>query len=243
MLLPQTATRESRSATLPMILMYHSVEEYTEDPYRMTVSPIRFEAQMRELSRQGLRGVTVRELLSAWRAGDASGLVGLSFDDGYADFLTGALPALQRYGFAATLFVLANQLGGENVWDPEGPRKPLMTADQVRLAAAEGMEIGSHGLSHTSLPSIHGAAVTVQVQQSRSRLRDLVGQEISGLAYPYGHVGTREIDAARAAGYDYACAVWDSGRKDVHALPRTYMGERDGGLRLFAKRVRHSVRW
>ncbi len=97
---------------MPMVLMYHSVQPYTEDPYLVTVGPSRFEQQMRWLSRRGLRGVSIAELLAARAAGAGKGLVGLTFDDGYADFAEYALPVLQRHGFTATVFVIAGGWAG-----------------------------------------------------------------------------------------------------------------------------------
>src|SRR6266576_1468104 len=78
---------------MPMVLMYHSVEPYEADPYLVTVSPPRFAQQMHWLARRGLRGTSVRDLLAARAAGAGKGLVGLTFDDGYADFARHALPA------------------------------------------------------------------------------------------------------------------------------------------------------
>ncbi len=92
---------------MPLVLMYHSVEPYQADPYLVTVSPPRFGQQMRWLARRGLRGVSMRDLLAARAAGAGKGLVGLTFDDGYADFARHALPVLRRYGFGATMFVIA----------------------------------------------------------------------------------------------------------------------------------------
>jgi peptidoglycan/xylan/chitin deacetylase (PgdA/CDA1 family) len=65
--------------------------------------------------------------------------------------LTCALPILDRCGFTATVFAVAGQLGGTNVWDADGPSKPLLTTDQLRQVAAAGMEIGSHGYTHVRL--------------------------------------------------------------------------------------------
>ncbi len=129
------------SGSMPAVLMYHSVTPYQDDPYLVTVSPARFEAQLRWLRRRGLRGVSVAELLAARERGSGHDLVGLTFDDGYADFVEHALPALTRHGCTATVFVIAGRLGGDNAWDAEGPRKPLMTARQVRQAADAGIEI------------------------------------------------------------------------------------------------------
>ena len=75
------------------------------------------------------------ELLDAPAEGRAHRLVGLTFDDGYADFVTNAMPVPQRYGFTATAFVLAGRLGGENAWIQPGPRKPLLTAAHVHEIA------------------------------------------------------------------------------------------------------------
>lgn len=60
------------------------------------------------------------ELLAARARGEGRGLVGLTFDDGYTDFVDTALPLLRAHGCGATLFVLPGRLGGENAWDPLG---------------------------------------------------------------------------------------------------------------------------
>jgi peptidoglycan/xylan/chitin deacetylase (PgdA/CDA1 family) len=229
--------------SMPAVLMYHSVTRYTDDPYQVTVSPDRFGHQLRWLRRRGLRGVSVTELLAARDRGAGHDLVGLSFDDGYADFTEHVLPALARHGFTATIFVIAGRLGGDNAWDPEGPRKPLLTARQVRQVAEAGMEIGSHGLRHVSLTSVGDAGLTAEVENSRVVLQGVSGQPVTGFCYPYGHVGGREVTGVRVAGYDYGCAIWPSGLTGRHALPRTYVGDADSGWRLWAKAFRHRMTW
>jgi len=227
--------------SLPPILMYHSVARYDHDPYLVTVRPERFEQQLRWLHRRGLRATSMRELLAARRYGTGRGLVGLTFDDGYADFREHALPVLARFGFTATVFVIADLLGGANHWDPEGPRKTLMTAEEIRHIAACGMEIGSHGRRHVSLTSITTADLTAEVSESRTILQQVSGQEVSGFCYPYGHLDATAVNAVRAAGYHYGCAIWRSRLTALHALPRSYIGDRDGSLRLLAKWYRHHL--
>src|SRR3954465_10842670 len=141
---------------MPLVLMYHSVQPYETDPYQVIVDPGRFARQMRRLRRRGLRGVSMRELLDARRAGRGAGLVGLTFDDGYANFVTEVMPVLERHGFTATVYVVAGALGGHNVWDEPGPRMELMTRAGVKHAAASGMEVGSHSLAHVKLPEVSG---------------------------------------------------------------------------------------
>jgi peptidoglycan/xylan/chitin deacetylase (PgdA/CDA1 family) len=181
------------------------------------------------------------ELLRARGEGRGERLVGLTFDDGYGDFVTEVLPALRRYGWTATVFVVAGALGDHNRWDEPGPRKPLMTAEQVRRVAAEGVEIGSHSLSHVRLPGVSDARLADEVRRSRSVLAELAGRPVDGFCYPYGSFGEREVDAVRAAGYGYACAVGRTALAGRHAVPRTFVGDRDGSARLFAKVVRHRL--
>ena len=227
---------------MPLVLMYHSVEPYQADPYLVTVSPPRFEQQMHWLARRGLRGTSVRDLLAARAAGDGRGLVGLTFDDGYADFARHALPVLQRFGFGATVFVIAGRLGGDNAWDPEGPRKPLMDARQVRDLAQAGIEIGSHGLRHVRLPAAQHA-LAQEVGGSRRILQEITGEPVSGFCYPYGDLDAEAVARVRDTGYDYGCAIWASAYTSRHALPRTYVGEADTAPRLWAKRARHQLAW
>jgi peptidoglycan/xylan/chitin deacetylase (PgdA/CDA1 family) len=225
----------------PVVLMYHSVAPYAEDPYQVTVSPQRFEQQMRWLDRRGLRGVSMAELLAARRHHCDAGLVGLTFDDGYDDFPRYALPVLQRYGFSATAFVIAGRLGGVNVWDVRGPRKTLMTAAQVRAAMAAGIEIGSHGLRHVTLNYAADPALIREQRLSRRILQDITGSAIGGFCYPYGQLDGRVVDGVRDAGYDYACAIWTSDLTGQYAMPRMYVGDADGATRLRAKWLRHRL--
>ncbi|MFJ7906950.1 polysaccharide deacetylase family protein [Kitasatospora sp. NPDC096204] len=221
--------------------MYHSVAPAVEDPYLITVDPARFRRQLRWLSARGLRGVSVGTLMRAHRDGAATGMVGLSFDDGYRDFVEEVVPALAEHDFTATVYVVADRLGGYNDWDRQGPRKPLMTARQVREAAAAGMEIGSHGLTHRRLAGLDARDLEVQVADSRHVLEDLTGREVAGFCYPYGSLDAAAVDAVAEAGYDHACAVSPGAHSGEYALPRCYVGDRDGPLHLAAKLVRD--RW
>ncbi|MEZ0092409.1 polysaccharide deacetylase family protein [Streptacidiphilus sp. EB129] len=222
--------------------MYHSIGAYGEDPYQVTVTPERFARQLSWLHCTGLRGVSISELLQAHAEGRASGMVGLTFDDGYADLLSEALPALERYGFTATAFIVAGRLGGQNDWDPNGPRKQLLTLEQVRLLGGSRIEIGSHGLLHRSLPGLAPEVLEMETLRSRELLEAIVERSVTGFCYPYGAVDPKALSAVRDGGYDYAVAIDHGPLSGRWALPRTFVGERDGEWRLRAKRARHRLR-
>lgn len=226
----------------PWVLMYHSVSDCADDPYRVTVPPARLERQLRWLRDRGLTGVSVGRLLRARAAGRGDGLVGLSFDDGYADFLDGALPLLRRHECTATAFVLPGRLGGDNAWDALGPRKPLLDADGIRAVVAAGMEVGSHGLLHTDLTTADDETLEREAGKSRALLADLSGTTPAGFCYPYGTVDARAVEAVRAAGYAYACAIDPGPLTGVHALPRVHIGAQDSSVRLYLKRALHPLR-
>lgn len=227
----------------PVVLMYHSIAPYSDDPYRVTIRPRRFEQQMRWLDAHGLRGVSMATLFAARERGNDAGLVGLTFDDGYHDLLRYALPVLRRHGFTATAFVIAGRIGGENGWDRKGPRKALLTVSQVREVAAAGIEIGSHGLRHIDLQYITDLALVREQRHSREILQDLTGTAVRGFCYPFGFLDRRVVDGVRSAGYDYGCAIWASELTGAYAVPRVYVGDADNPARLRAKWLRHQLTW
>ncbi|MGY0490197.1 polysaccharide deacetylase family protein [Streptomyces sp. WG-D5] len=222
--------------------MYHSVDDCPDDPYNVTVTPERLRQQLSWLRSRNLRGVGVAELLDARARGAGRGLVGLTFDDGYGDFVENALPLLKHYECSATVFVLVGRLGGENEWDASGPRKPLLTAQGIRAAAAAGMEIGSHGLLHVDLTQVDEAERRAEIQRSKAQLSELIGGPVHGFCYPYGRVDARTVEAVRGAGYRYGCAVSPGPLAGVHAMPRVFVGQRDTPWRLELKRRIHPGR-
>jgi peptidoglycan/xylan/chitin deacetylase (PgdA/CDA1 family) len=226
-----------RPREIPLILMYHAVLDADEDPHQLAVSPTKFTAQMAALARLGLRGVGIAELCAAMQAGQARGMVGITFDDGYRSVLDAALPVLRGRGFGATVFVISGRIGGANDWDA-GPVWPLLGTSGIAELAAAGIEIGSHSVTHVRMAGLDSASLAAEAGQSRAELSELTGAAIGGFAYPYGSLDDAAVAAVGAAGYSYACAV-TAPRASVGpmAMPRMYVGERDGLARMLAKRL------
>jgi len=220
--------------------MYHAVADLAHDPNMLRVSPQRFEAQMRYLKQRNLRGVSVSELRRAMSTGDASNLVGLTFDDGYKDFLHIAVPILEDFGFSATVFVVAGLLGKENRWKHayHPPlRMELLGARDLHEVSERSMEVGSHGMTHADLSGLNPQMLEEEVMGSRRVLGELLGKEVEGLCYPYGCVDRAAIEAVRQAGYAYACGwrIPSEYSYGTYNLSRIYMSEQDNGLRVAAK--------
>jgi peptidoglycan/xylan/chitin deacetylase (PgdA/CDA1 family) len=223
---------------LPQVLMYHSISRPQGENDALCASPERFEAQMLHLERHNLRGVSMRELCRAMNTGGARGLVGLTFDDGYEDFLSSALPTLETLGFSATLFVVAGMLGEENTWEHRGgprPRLRLLEADGVREVSERGMEVGSHTVTHPRLSGVDPETLAREVGDSRQMLSDILNGPVEGFSYPYGDLDGPAVRATRGAGYAYAVATKKQVECDLYDWPRTYVGEKDSPLRLGVK--------
>lgn len=232
-------SRMESARILPRVLMYHSISSISPsslDFNALCTPPELFEAQMLYLKRRNLRGVSMRELLQAMNRGGTRGLVGLTFDDGYEDFLSAAVPTLERLGFSATVYVVAGLLGKENEWKHAGhrSRRILLQASGVREVSERGMEVGSHTMSHPRLSNLSLDTLAREVGDSRQVLGEILGEPVEGFAYPYGDLDAAAIRAVRDTGYGYACAV-RSLEYSIYDLPRTYVGYKDSSLRFGVK--------
>lgn len=171
--------------------------------------------------------------------------VALTFDDAYRSFFRIALPALERRGFPAALFVPSGRLGGTNTWDEDSScDRTLMTSDEVAAAAARGVEIASHGHMHVDLTTGDASA---DLTASVEALTAITGTRSRFLAYPWGRHDAEARAAAEAAGFDAAFAV-NVPAEDRFGLERVQIEGGDGAWLLALKtsgaysRVRRLVR-
>ncbi|WP_119068518.1 polysaccharide deacetylase family protein [Rubrobacter indicoceani] len=204
----------------------------------LNTTPERLREHLSYLAGRGLRGVSMEELLRATGRGEGDGLVGLTFDDGYRDFLHAAVPTLQEFGFTATVFVMPDLFDARNTWrhhvSPHVERE-LMGNDEVRASAEAGMEVGSHFTHHAVLTRLPDEKLIRGLRSSRERIEAVTGRRARGFCYPYGIFDERSLAAVKRAGYSYGCSltrVLEGGRFD---LPRIPVRERDGLRRLALK--------
>ncbi|HSB62951.1 MAG TPA: polysaccharide deacetylase family protein [Thermoanaerobaculia bacterium] len=205
--------RRKRSGT--PILMYHEVGAPRPGSAlnKWRVKEEDFVWQLDALTRRGYRGVALRELLEPPFSGNRP--VVLTFDDGYRGVLTRALPALVARGFSATVFVVADKLGGVNDWDAETPGETLLSADEVRALHDKGLEIGSHGATHRALTGLSDGELSREVEGSREALERVVGAPITSFCYPFGDFDDRVVEAVRRAGYRAATVIRGGISKDL----------------------------
>lgn len=108
-----TSLRDAFSGPAPeggVVLLYHRVASLPSDPERLAVSPRNFQAHL-DLIRRHAACLPLRQLVDQARLGVPSvGRVAITFDDGYADLLHEAAPALVERGLPATMFITTGVL-------------------------------------------------------------------------------------------------------------------------------------
>ncbi len=218
------------SASKPSIpiLVYHQISEAPPKgaPFRgLYVAPASFARQMALLQLLGYRGLSMSGLMPYLRGEMTGKVVGITFDDGYLNNLTHALPVLQRHGFSATCYAVSNLLGKTNVWDRDIgiAQVPLMNADQLRQWVAGGQEVGSHTQNHARLLKCDAPTALAEMTQDKAALEGLLGAPVQHFCYPYGEYAPEHVAMARQVGFQ-AVTTTRRGRSTVQGnlleLPR-----------------------
>jgi peptidoglycan/xylan/chitin deacetylase (PgdA/CDA1 family) len=113
----------------------------------------------------------------------------LTFDDGYRDFLTAAMPVLRTHGFSATLFLVAERIGGTADWDARyGEPASLLLWEEVRALQEAGIEFGCHSSVHRPMTGMHLPELAEDTVRARAILEEGLATCVKTLAYPYGAV-------------------------------------------------------
>lgn len=152
----------------------------------------------------------------------------LTFDDGYEDIVEHALPVLRRYGFGAAVFIVTGRVGGTNTWDEAqgSATLRLMTAEQIRYWATQGIEFGAHSRTHADLTTLSADQLENEIVGSRDDLAKILGAPVTSFAYPFGSYNPAIYERVQSAfsltfradeqspGINYLCT-------DPHDLQRT----------------------
>jgi len=188
------------------ILMYHSIANIPKGTVMRSIlhtPPKRFNMHMWILKLLGYRGVSMNEL-QPYLNGEKSGkVVGITFDDGYRNNLTEALPILKKFGFSATCYIISRHIGGVNHWDLDKgiPENPLMNESEINEWIDGGMEIGSHTQNHVRLTECSQEVANQEIAQSRIDLETAFNCKVRHFCYPWGDLNSRITKQVSEAGY------------------------------------------
>ncbi len=181
------------------ILMYHRIEDPPPgaDIYRrdLSVSPAKFQAQLRYLAQQGYHSITLNDLalhLTVGKPLPPKPII-LTFDDGYADAYTAAFPLLQEYGFVGTFFLVTSFL------DHQIP--DFLSWTQVEEMYAAGMRFEPHSYDHPDLRDRSFQYLVFQTLGPKQAIEARTGEPCRFFAYPSGRYDQFVIDVLHSANY------------------------------------------
>ncbi len=163
------------------IFMYHHVSNlpvrnYLD--YGLTVTTTNFNAQLDWLQQQGYHSITQTELFDALYYGKVlpTHPMILTFDDGYEDVYTDALPALLTHHYRGVFYIITGMIGGN-----------YMTWNQVRTLAQDGMQVASHTIHHVNIGQPPAWTSTQkELLISKETLEAQLKQPIQFFCYPTG---------------------------------------------------------
>ncbi|BDG08519.1 polysaccharide deacetylase family protein [Anaeromyxobacter paludicola] len=191
-----------------VILAYHRVNEVRPDALSVRTSELR--RQLSYLLDAGYRNLSLEELSRRLRRErpPRERCFAITFDDGYRDGLTDALPVLRELGCTATFFLTADYLGSGRPfpWDEGkfpalGPLDLALDDREVGALLEAGMSIGSHTCSHPLLATVPLARARDEIERSKAVLEARFGVPVRTFCYPAGSLNDAVVECVAQAGY------------------------------------------
>lgn len=215
------------------IIYYHSIHP----TYPLSHRPEQFRAQMQWLYEQGYTCPILSEFDSYHQD---QKIVFITFDDGYLDNWTYALPILLEFGFKATFFVCSGYVEPtpivmrHKLYD-----LPMISRDVLLDMQHMGMEIGSHGVTHQRLSKLNFDEQMRELVTSKDCLEQILAKPITSFAYPNGQKGAfsnNSTQLALDAGYQRVCStLWGTCCNQNTTLKRCEMSNQDKFQEFIAK--------
>ncbi len=213
--------------------VYHRVGD---DRYPSTNISIQdFESHLKYLQQNKFKVLTTTQATEYLKQpGEREKVAMITFDDGYESFFQNGVPLLKKYGFAATVFVNTETVGGSSYMDWE----------QLKECLASNIEIGNHSDSHAYFLNEKGDSKYTSFENDVRRSQDIIkgqlGFEPKVFAYPYGEFDLEMTAIIKKMGFDAALAQ-NSGvmyaQSDFYRLPRFPMASAFSALEKFISKA------
>jgi peptidoglycan/xylan/chitin deacetylase (PgdA/CDA1 family) len=197
------------------------------------VTPEHFKAHMAHLAKY-YNVISLSDAVAKLAVANASVRdVVVTFDDGYLDNLTNAMPVLRQFHIPATIFI-TTKFCDQAMHHPrykQSKERLHLTWEEVRALSTESLiTIGSHTITHPFLSRMSDSDVQREIRGSKCIIEDKIGTEIQYFCYPSGDFTLREQKHVRQSGYKAAVSVAPGVNRDLYNpfyLRRTEMNDKD----------------
>lgn len=188
------------------VLLYHRVSDDVRD--NLTVGIEQFDRQMEILTRF-YDPVSLDDLLdNSLQLSESTRPVCVTFDDGYLDNYTNAVPILIKHNIPAAFFVSSGIVGTDQRFPHDQQRSekqiPNMCWDNVLEMHHRGFYIGSHTVTHIDCVAEDEEIVKRELEESFAEIRFRFNKNECVLAYPYGgkhNMSDDRLELVKNSGY------------------------------------------
>lgn len=195
------------------VVFYHRVDN--EQLNDWTISPKRFQEQI-DWYQENFDLVSLAECQSRIESGfNDRPTLAITFDDGYADNCTFAIPMLLERNIPVTYFVTTQHTLGQEAFPHDAAKDaPLLTnsAEALRALAAAGVEIGAHTRTHADMGTISDPQkIFDEVITATRELEAVIDKKINYFAFPFGQVENLNPEVFRLCkshGFKGVCSAY-----------------------------------
>lgn len=191
--------KRGKTSGMP-VLMYHALTDNGHPPrsddkgeqlYVLHVD--QFRRQMAHLHHAGFTTMLLKDIPELGIVSNKSVII--TFDDGDETNYTLAFPVLLNYGFKAEFFVTTDWIDTPH----------FLTSRQIREMHDGGMEIGSHGATHSFMDDLDEQSAERELRASRDVLEEITGTHVVSCSAPGGRINRTIEKIAKKIGYKFLC--------------------------------------
>jgi len=232
----------------PRILMYHMISEHKKGAKfnSLRVHPNDFEKHISYLKSNGWTFFTMSELIQNSKKLPKKS-VAITFDDGYEDNYTNALPILQKYNAKATIYLVVDRHNRE--WSSlrkaknnsgELKKEPKLLDNQLCKMLSSGLiEIGSHTLTHPNLSKLSNSEKQHEIFASKKAIEKTFNIQCTAFCFPFGIFDNEDIRLVKNAGYTSATTtksgISEFSKKNFFILKRVTVSGKDNFFSFWLK--------
>lgn len=227
-------TKFSKYQSYIPILMYHRIADIPNDRNSLPLN--KFIEQLDYLYSNNFKTITTKQLYDYYinNLPLPTKSILLTFDDGYEDNFTNALPYLKKYNMNAIVFPISTWIGKKNNWEQFGKEETCtMSIQQLKFWLESGLEIGAHSMTHPFLSACTPANLHSEIFDCKEDLEQILKTPITTFCYPYGNFNKNVIDKVSKAKYQCAFAIFENAPIDklnILSLPRIGISSRQSLL-------------
>jgi peptidoglycan/xylan/chitin deacetylase (PgdA/CDA1 family) len=218
--------KQSEEFRVP-ILTYHSIDNSGSV---ISTSPLKFQEQMQYLAESSFSVISLEEIVTriCENRPFLPKSIAITFDDGFKNVWSLALPILKEYKFKATVFLVTGHCGKDNRWNRQYEGIPLIELlewDEISDMSSHGIDFGVHTMTHPILTELSSDKIAEEIIKSKLMIQNRLGKDSLFFAYPYGKLNSLVKGIVGDEFYG-ACSTdlgFATQKSDRYALPRIDM--------------------